>query len=40
MKMPFMPDDTASAGVLSGTMAPSEVKQVNHSEGENEVKGS
>jgi len=40
MKMPIMPDDTASAGVLSGTMAPPEVDQVNHSEEEGEVKES
>jgi hypothetical protein len=42
MKMPFMPDDTASGGVLAGTLgaiAPPEVEKINHSEGE-EVKES
>jgi hypothetical protein len=42
MKMPLMPDDAISAGVLSGSLlaAPPEVKQVNHSEEEGEVKES
>ena len=43
MKMPFMPDDTASAGTLSGNIgavARPEVEKVNHSEGEEEIKES
>jgi len=43
MKMPFMPDDTVSGGVLAGTVgtiSPPEVEKINHSEGEEEIKES
>ena len=43
MKMPFMPDDTASGGVLAGTVgavAGPEVEKFHHSEGEEEIKES
>lgn len=43
MKMPFMPDDTASQGTLAGAVVKAprlEVEKINHSEGEEEVKES
>jgi len=40
MKMPFMPDDTASGGVLAGTIGAIAPPEIHHSEGEEEIKES